>query len=559
MSRRASADAKREQMRATARAAAAKSRLSPAQVADYAMDPVRFARDVYGLTVWSAQERVLRDAAEIVLATDLGHDRIEREIAVRSGNGIGKSMIAAVVLSWWFDCLRGSAFITAPTAKQAKSPFGYLRALRVQSRYALPGEVLETEIRGADDWWIRMVTARDEVGFQGMHAFSADGTTPPRMLGLVDEASGVGQAIYTAIRGCVTGGRDLLLHLGNPNLPAGDFAACFRDPHVRRHTISSLDSPNVAARREVVPGLVSHRFVESIARRFGRDSDVYRVRVLGLPPRNDHASVVSITVWEQAKQRAIEARERLGCGEEMPPLRGRERAGLDPAGDGSDASGWVVRDDVRLREARRLDMDTPALTRFAADWLRNGPGRSLAIDAGGLGLPIFESLAEEFPGRVVGVLFGSLPVGDADDDWLQATGSSVRVHRYADRRTEIWHRAARWYEHAEIGDEIEPESLDELETDVLGVRSSVNAKGQLQLEKKAETRVRIGRSPDLGDAAALCVEADMECAVASAGAQTAGGIAPRTLRRGEPMRERRELVGAAMASFGGGTHWRVHR
>ena len=500
-----------------------KPTLTADDLADFENDPAGYSEHVLGVRPWDRQ----REALSVLRDIALGWEK-SSELAVRSGNGVGKSLILACAASWWFDVVRGCVFLTSPTQRQNQATFAYIRALRLASPFLLPGELFGTTLKGSDSWWIKMLTARSDVAFQGLHAFSPNDMSRPRMLALIEEASGVPAIMWPAIRGCVTGDHDVLVAIGNPNMPTGEFADYWKraDGHSRRLTISALDSPNVKAGREVVPGLVSKRFVDGLRRRYGAQSDVYRVRVLGLPPKNDASSLIPYSAWEDAKRRGVVAEEKLagkdGAGAVIPPVRGVLRAGLDPGGK-VDTASFVVRDDVRIREARRWSGELSISLHTAQEWLRENPEGVLAVDAGGVGALIAETLSDEFGSRVVCVQFGGVPVGEDEDDYLQATASSERVHRFKDRRTEIWWGAREWLETvAEIGSEIDPEALSDLEAELLAPRLQPSPKGQLWAEPKDVTRKRLGRSPDLGDALALACAADLVEAVAVSGSVTVG-------------------------------------
>lgn len=528
--------------------------------AECEFDPVLYAREVLRKDVWRRQQDALQLLAELARSTE-SDEKAAREFGIRSGNGVGKSVVLAIGASWWFDIVRGSGFITSPTQRQNLNLFAYLRGFRRGAAYSLPGELLGTALRASDSWWIKLITARTDVSFQGIHAWDEnDGMNRPRMLALVEEASGVGSMMWPAIRGCVTGHGDVLGAIGNPNVAAGEFAAMFRPGSgVRTMTISAMESPNVVAGRDVVPGLVSKRSVDAMIRQYGRDSDVVRVRVFGLPPKNDQTSVMPLSAWEGARRRAELAEEKA---QGIPPIRGRLRGGLD-LGRSADSCAFVVRDDRRIKSVRKWSGELTIATREAQDWLRENADAVLAIDGSGMGASIADTLVEEFGARVVVVQFGGVPIGEREEDFLTASGSDVRLHRCHDRRTEIWLGARDWIAEAgEIGVEVEPELLEELEADLLAPRAPLTSKGQFRLEQKDVTRKRLGRSPDLGDALALACAADLVEETASAGAETAssggyfrrkgsGLLVPESARGGFD----RTPVGAGA---GEGNGWRRH-
>lgn len=553
------------------------------------LSPALYVERVLGVALHSFQP----DFLDAVLRFD--------EVAVRSANGVGKSIVAALLANWFLDCRtiedECKVLVTAPTHRQCENTYRYFRAFRLNAKYELPGTLMQQPFcRVSEMRFAHFFTAKDKEAFAGPHAKS--------MLIIVEEAGGVPEDIYEGVYGCAVGENDKIVHIGNPWSPSGTFASLWRRkprsmmrtrqcdaPAVStcdngrgrtlrrcaRHrdwiapeasvwhrgvdgeatcdalvqvesatrlklfTVSALDSPNVKSGKNLVPGLVSRKSVERIESRFGKSSDMYRVRVLGLPPRQNTSSVVPLVAWESAVARGgrFDAEEH--------PVVGRLRAGLD-LGAGGDACAFVERDDVRVHAAETWSGERLESSRGRArKWLIEHPTGTLAVDASGLGLDTAELLADEFPGRIVAVQFGGGQVSEHPDHFIVASGRDDVTPLYANRRAEIWHAASRWLlEAGEISPTIADDIRAELEEDVLAPRWKTHARGQLLMEPKEETKKRIGRSPNLGDALALSCVADFEEQVVIAGAATS-----------EPVRERwAPSRGREMAVAGS---WRTYR
>lgn len=147
-----------------------------------------------------------------------------------------------------------------------------------------------------------------------------------------DEASGISPAICEAARGALSGGQMVrFVLIGNPNQNSGDFYDAFRDPAFNKLHISAFDIPNVKERRQVIPGLITHEWVEEMRLKYGEDSDIYRVRVLGEFPQQSTDTLISIDLIEKAFSAD---RERYGEDEII---------GLDVARFGDDESAFVYR------------------------------------------------------------------------------------------------------------------------------------------------------------------------------------------------------------------------
>src|SRR5436189_77512 len=121
--------------------------------------------------------------------------------------------------------------------------------------------------------------------FQGLHSES--------VLVIVDEASGVDEAIYESIEGILTGPNAKLLLIGNPNSPSGTFFQSHQSALYQSFHISALDVPE----RLLPPGWREERLAE-----WGEDNPAYQVRVLGEFPDQAEDSLVRMS-WVIAAQR----------------------------------------------------------------------------------------------------------------------------------------------------------------------------------------------------------------------------------------------------------------
>ena len=98
------------------------------------------------------------------------------------------------------------------------------------------------------------------------------------MLFIVDEASGVADPIMEAILGTLSGNNNKLLLCGNPTRTSGIFYDAFTIDRkmYKHHTVSSRNSPRT-----------NKENILSLERKYGKDSNVVRVRVDGEFPTQD--------------------------------------------------------------------------------------------------------------------------------------------------------------------------------------------------------------------------------------------------------------------------------
>lgn len=479
-----------------------KPRLTPEIIAASYKQPEFYFRQVLGLHVTGYQKQI----AESV--------RDNPETAARSANGVGKSYLAGMLMSWWFDTVPdGGAFVGGPKFAQSHRTYRAMCAMRAGAKYELPGVMQATEMRMGGyrgvHWWVKPVTAKDPESFAGMHE--------TRMLAVMEEASGIPDEIYAAAYGCVTGERDRVLHIGNPTRPVGLFANLWKQKGVTTFSISAYDCPNVKEGREVIPGLVGRLGVERLVTRFGADSDTVRVRVHGLPPVGSGNGIFGFQDIEDAKVRGRDAHNEVD-GEIVrthPTIDPIHVGGMDVAREGDDKccivriTDGVVMPDIDVWEKSRT---TTTIARAAA-WLERWKNSRLNIDTGTFGAAVFDNLVERFGHeRIHGTNFGGTQVlgkfrTSSGEVVKKAKGDERKLTPYYwDRRTELWCEAADWTRAVGMfhpgWSEFE---LETLEADLLAPEIDPSAIGPIKMERKAETKKRLGRSPDYGDAYCLAV------------------------------------------------------
>lgn len=111
------------------------------------------------------------------------------------------------------------------------------------------------------------------------------------MLFIVDEASGVANPIMEAILGTLSGANNKLLMCGNPTRTSGTFYDAFTEDRkiYACHTVSSLDSTRT-----------NKNNIESLIRKYGKDSNVVRVRVYGEFPLQEDDVFLQLAWIEQS-------------------------------------------------------------------------------------------------------------------------------------------------------------------------------------------------------------------------------------------------------------------
>ncbi|WP_437647848.1 hypothetical protein [Sorangium sp. So ce362] len=318
---------------------------------EYQRDPNRFCREQLNFAPWDKQAEVL-DALVPPGAW----------VSVVSGHKIGKSSLAAGAAHWFsssFDDAR--VVLLAPKAEHIRVVIWreitkfYKRSGRCPACRAIEARENKTpdpcpfcSPLGDPDWLsvephrgLRYPDAREIFGYTARDVDAIGGLSGKNMLFIFDEASGIPDPIFDAMKGNAAGGVRVLL-LGNPLRTIGEFYASRHDPAKKKlyvtFQISSEDTPNARTGRAEIPGLATRQWCQDRAEEWGKDSVLYSVRVRGEDPKYEEGQLVPVDVMEAAEQRWETAR-----------AEGRLQVGVDVAFTGDEAA-IAVRRGLKILE-----------------------------------------------------------------------------------------------------------------------------------------------------------------------------------------------------------------
>jgi len=414
-------------------------------------EPIWFSEEILGKPLWEKQKDIL-----IALQNN-------SEVAVRSCNASGKTFTAARVVHWWLMGFPFSIVITtAPTWRQVKEIlWREIRDAIAGKLFYRPDSILETKINIDNRWFALGLSTDQPDQFQGFHS--------PHLLVIVDEASGVDDVIFEAIDGLKP---NKILLIGNPLRNTGRFAKAFKDPRVTKIHISAFDTPNVKAGRIVIPGLITIEDIEKFKQRYGENSDVYRVRVLGEFPKAEAESLISIDDVAKAMTREVQV---------LPQWE--KKLGVDIARYGTDRTVFIVRQMKKvLRKEVFTQQETMAIAGLVIKIAKEERVKpeNIFLDETGLGAGVVDRLREE-NWNVNGVNVAS----SAEDE-----------EHYANLRAELGWKVKEWLKTAQL-------LKDDDFYEMVNIRYKFNSKGQLLLESKEDMKKRGLPSPDVADALML--------------------------------------------------------
>ena len=241
----------------------------------YRKNPVIFAKEVLLFEPDEWQRAALMDLAE------------NPKVAIKSGQGVGKTGLEAAALLWFLCCHPYPRIVaTAPTKQQLHDVL-WSEVSKWMSKSPLLSEILKWTktyiymVGNEKRWFAVARTATKPENMQGFHE--------DNMLFIVDEASGVADPIMEAVLGTLSGENNKLLMCGNPTRTSGTFYDAFNADRAlyRCHTVSSADSPRT-----------NKQNIESLIRKYGRNSNVVLVRVFGEFPKQEDDVFIMLSLIE---------------------------------------------------------------------------------------------------------------------------------------------------------------------------------------------------------------------------------------------------------------------
>lgn len=439
--------------------------------------PVRFAEEVFGISLDEWQKRVLR-----------AYGRGERRISIRACHGPGKTFLAAVMI--WHSLLTRFPQHTVATAPSTGQLEGALVKEVLTLHTKLPpllADLVEIKknnitMRAAPSQSIfeaRTARAEKPEALQGVHMDEG------YVLLIADEASGVDEKIFEAAAGSMSGHNATTLLLSNPVRTTG----FFYDTHHRNR--SQWFTVKVGAEDST---RVSDDFVRYIAGQYGEDSSAFRVRVLGEFPLADEDTVIPMDWITSAQNRDIVVRPNL-----------RTLWGVDVARGGSDSSALVIRSAMEahgeILEWTGNDLMVSA-GRIKAKWDATPPSERpewILVDSIGLGAGVLDRLRElKLPARGINV-----------------SETAAVSNTYRNLRAELWFKAREWLGSKSVRlpkcpDGCQKDCLHErLAYELAGPRISYTSTGKILVESKDDMKKRGLKSPNIADAFVLTFAADV--------------------------------------------------
>jgi len=413
--------------------------------------------------------------AMLLKAVQDGH----RRIAVKSGQGPGKTTATAVIALWrTLQHVNALTIVTAPTMRQCKDVWLVEARRRMEKADPMLKKFVKItktkiEIGGKPDWGIKLVTATREENAQGYHE--------EHMSVIGEEASGIPRELVTQFKGTLSNPDSLFVLVGNPNSRDCAFFDCFNSQRHMWHCIT-FNAEEAPAQ------IVDPQRNKDLEEEFGRDSDVYRIRVLGEFPFSDPNCVMSSEDLEKCAEEADKLRcSMLNRHADFGGGRARQ-FGIDFSRYGGDESCIYQRSGNAIAQWQRFSHTDPSdvcdvAFRMQMEHKWKNKDTLYVPDAGGMGQGIMHRFHKANKNVIE----------------FHNGGTAIDSVQFANKITEAWFHMARLVKGRDCNIPNDNRLIQQLSTR----RYYTNRKGKLILETKDEYMKRGYDSPDRGDGCVL--------------------------------------------------------
>lgn len=187
---------------------------------------------------------------------------------------------------------------------------------------------------------------REIVAYTARSLDALGGLSGPRLFFIFDEAGGVAQEFFDAMKGNSAGGATRIL-AGNPLHLSGeqyDAHHTKKGSYTLSMNISAEDCPNVKLGYRAIPGLATKEWMQECADDWGIESSLYLIRVLGQFPKWEPGALLTLQQIEQA----------FSSWKDKPLVGKRLQLGVDVATTGGDQAVIAVRRGYKIAEVKEI-------------------------------------------------------------------------------------------------------------------------------------------------------------------------------------------------------------
>jgi hypothetical protein len=422
--------------------------------------------------------RAVQSLVEVRLKRSRGETLNSREekivkkmgISIMSGQGTGKDTTLSIVILWFLYCFPfPKALCTATSRNQLKDVLWseiakQLRGTFIEDRFVWQSDKVYLKEHQGKEWFAVARTTNTKATPE-QQAETLAGRHQDYMLFVIDEASGVPDPVFRPIEGGATGMCNFTVMAFNPTRRNG-YAIDSHGKNRNDWICLQWDAEESE--------IVTREQISRMEEKYGRDSNVFRVRVKGLPPVAEEDVLIPWDWVMAAVDRDIEVDE------------GAPRKLSVDVGGGADISaicprqGGVVYDYFTSNSP-----DTMVLAGKVMDVAYEFEPKAIMVDVIGLGNGVYCRLKElNTPFRIYAVDFRR---------------KAYRLDKFAKMRDELWWRTRQEFEEGVISIPNDDELIGELTS----IKYTYESSGKIKIEDKRDMRRRGVPSPNRADALVL--------------------------------------------------------
>lgn len=391
---------------------------------------------------------------------------------VEAGHGVGKSFLISCLIIWALTTRAHTrGVVTANTDTQLRTKTWaelskWFNLFIGKSLYTLTA----TSIRPKSDnlaksWRIDQIpwSKENTEAFAGLH------NKGKRVIVLMDEASAIDDKVFEVTEGALTDAQTQIIWccFGNPTRTSGHFYEVLSGQRPRWNH-SPVDSRDVS--------FSNKKLINEWLREYGEDSDFFRVRVRGIPPRAGVVNFISPEVVDQARRREVKLNEYSW----QPKI-----ISCDQARFGDDKTIITLRQGPKIHQQIKFSgLDNVEVSDRIVDlWRKHPDTTAVVIEVAGLAGTGLLDILRRIPG---------LPVLEFNPAFLCEKDSE-----YLNLRARVWGMMRDWLRTAEIPDD------KDLCKQLTDIEYGYSALMKIQLESKKDIKSRSGVSPDEADSIAI--------------------------------------------------------
>jgi len=402
-------------------------------------------------------------------------------ISISSGHNCGKDAWVSWILAWFLTMFtRPKILCTAPTEDQLKKIL-WSEVIKWQNYRNRKGEYSNT-IR---DWYTVQNDKIFNNRYGGKEAFAIPrtasiagneeeqaetiaGFNERNKLVIVDEASGVPDAVFKPLEGGLGGECNFAIKIFNPTRNRGyAFKNHFGEDRKYWHCIR-WDGEECE--------IVSKKYIQNMEEKYGRSHNMFLIRVKGLPPKNDVMSAIPLD-WVQ---------DCVGLKFEDDDTY-HTVMGIDCSYMGADEAVLCIRKGPIVYKIEALKkIDTHELTAWALSAVSQYEVRNVYIDVVGVGCGVYDNIKKVFKSS------------DQKVTPVNAQASASNKDEFYRLRDEMWWRLRERIEERTLSIPEDDDLIYQISTPRLGQQN-----GKKKIESKNDMKARKVSSPDRADA--LCL------------------------------------------------------